>query len=402
MKCVVLSSTRPKRIVIRVGGTVFETHETTLSAHPDSLLGDPAKRMKYYDEIRGEFVFLRDARCFDAILFYYQSQGILRRPEDVDRKLFEQEVAFFEVSKSNFKSPIAKPDESNHYRCVFSQTFWKTLENPFSTKCSILISFVNILFILASVVVYCLATLPQLATAKHNTPVKQTSNKLRISKYHDLICIIEVFCMGLFTLEYFARLYNTQSRLKFISSTLSVIELLTITSFYCFLIVDKFKEENTALLGNLSNFFRAVCALQTFRFTRYSKGLLCLLEAILKALWRVKPIATIMPIMLTCFASLLFYAEENGPNEVSHSLFNWLWFVVITMTSVGYGDIYPRTILGKILGTFCALFGVLLFCFLAPTMLKYFFKAYYVPRYLKNSDNKETASLTRRLESFFH
>src|ERR1044071_1667530 len=63
-----------------VSNIVFETYYLRF---PDTLLGDADRRCRYYDSIRNEFFFDRNRLSFDAILYYYQSGGRLRRPINV-------------------------------------------------------------------------------------------------------------------------------------------------------------------------------------------------------------------------------------------------------------------------------------------------------------------------------
>lgn len=57
----------------QVSGLRFETQLRTLNQFPDTLLGDPARRLRYFDPLRNEYFFDRNRPSFDAILYYYQS-----------------------------------------------------------------------------------------------------------------------------------------------------------------------------------------------------------------------------------------------------------------------------------------------------------------------------------------
>ena len=72
-----------ERVVINISGLRFETQLKTLAQFPETLLGDPKKRMRYFDPLRNEYFFDRNRPSFDAILYYYQSGGRLRRPVNV-------------------------------------------------------------------------------------------------------------------------------------------------------------------------------------------------------------------------------------------------------------------------------------------------------------------------------
>uniref|UniRef100_A0A8D8HVD2 Potassium voltage-gated channel protein Shaker n=1 Tax=Culex pipiens TaxID=7175 RepID=A0A8D8HVD2_CULPI len=65
-----------ERVVINVSGLRFETQLRTLNQFPDTLLGDPDRRLRYFDPLRNEYFFDRNRPSFDAILYYYQSGSI--------------------------------------------------------------------------------------------------------------------------------------------------------------------------------------------------------------------------------------------------------------------------------------------------------------------------------------
>ena len=87
----------PERITINVSGLRFETRHSTLDRFPSTLLGNQARRDTFYDRARNEYVFDRNRPSFDAILYYYQSSGRLRRPANVPIDIFIDELDFYEI-----------------------------------------------------------------------------------------------------------------------------------------------------------------------------------------------------------------------------------------------------------------------------------------------------------------
>jgi len=85
-----------ERVVINVSGMRFHTRRSTLERYPQTLLGDGAKRRRYFDPARREFYFDRNRPSFDAILYYYQSGGRLRRPLAVHPDIFIEELEFYQ------------------------------------------------------------------------------------------------------------------------------------------------------------------------------------------------------------------------------------------------------------------------------------------------------------------
>lgn len=86
-----------ERVVINVSGLRFETQLKTLNQFPETLLGNPQKRNRYYDPLRNEYFFDRNRPSFDAILYYYQSGGRLRRPVNVPLDVFSEEIKFYDL-----------------------------------------------------------------------------------------------------------------------------------------------------------------------------------------------------------------------------------------------------------------------------------------------------------------
>ncbi|OPJ80640.1 hypothetical protein AV530_010908 [Patagioenas fasciata monilis] len=90
-----LKSVLPIADVKKIG----ERELRTLSIFPDTLLGDPSRRVRYFDPLRNEYFFDRNRPSFDAILYYYQSGGRLRRPVHVPLDIFLEEIRFYQLGQ---------------------------------------------------------------------------------------------------------------------------------------------------------------------------------------------------------------------------------------------------------------------------------------------------------------
>ena len=84
---------------LQVSGLRYETQIRTLNQFPDTLLGDPSRRIRYFDPVRNEYYFDRHRNCFEAIIYYYQSGGRLRRPVNVPLDVFSEEIQFYELGE---------------------------------------------------------------------------------------------------------------------------------------------------------------------------------------------------------------------------------------------------------------------------------------------------------------
>ena len=124
-----------ERVVINVSGLRFETQLKTLNQFPDTLLGSPQKRNRYYDPLRNEYFFDRNRPSFDAILYFYQSGGRLRRPVNVPLDVFSEEIKFYELGESAFEryredEGFIKEEEKPLPQNEFQRRVWLLFEYP--------------------------------------------------------------------------------------------------------------------------------------------------------------------------------------------------------------------------------------------------------------------------------
>ena len=170
------------------------------------------------------------------------------------------------------------------------------------------------------------------------------------------------FSVGVFTLEYILRVWSCTTlqkyhhpiwgRLRYMLTPLAIIDLIAFLPFYLPFTRADFR---AIQLLRLTRF------LQLLKLGRYSRSIKVLTQVI--ALRREELILTLnMVIFLLIFSSsLIYFAEhEAQPDKFPHIPAS-MWWAVITLTTVGYGDVYPITPLGKLLGGILALLGIGLF-----------------------------------------
>merc|ERR1711976_968113 len=88
------------------------------------------------------------------------------------------------------------------------------------------------------------------------------------------------------------------------------------------------------------------------------------------------------------FGSLLYYIETNEPDTSYISIPAGMWWAVQTLTSLGYGDYWPETVLGKIVGSSCAVCGVLVMALPIPIVVDNFANYYSEQKRLEVQENK--------------
>ena len=101
------------RIILNISGEIYETQIQTARRFPDTLLGCDQKRFKFFNSETGHYQFNRNKIFFDAILYFYQSSGILRCPPGIPLYLFKVIEHLFNMY------PQTRPVQSKKYLITF-------------------------------------------------------------------------------------------------------------------------------------------------------------------------------------------------------------------------------------------------------------------------------------------
>ena len=166
-----------ERLAINVSGMRYETQLRTLAQFPDSLLGDPRRRLRYFDPLRNELFLDRNRMCFEAILYFYQSGGRLRRPANVPLDIFMEELRFYELGEEfidRFKEDEGFPKEEERPLPTkkWQQNIWMLFEYPESSSGARIIAIVSVMVIIISILIFCLETLPEFRLEKERREVR--------------------------------------------------------------------------------------------------------------------------------------------------------------------------------------------------------------------------------------
>ncbi len=157
----------------------------------------------------------------------------------------------------------------------------------------------------------------------------------------------EVIVSLIFLGEYFYRILKAKSKFKYIFSFLGIIDLLSFLPFYIGLL--NIFNYNTILLLQLSRLLKLI---------RYFHGFK-LLGDVLKEEAESLMVAIAVMFIIVIFASVGIYIfEHNVQPETFGSVPRAMWWAIVTLTTVGYGDVTPVTPQGKIFATFITIAGV--------------------------------------------
>ncbi|CAF1653344.1 unnamed protein product, partial [Adineta ricciae] len=122
-------------ITINISGARYQTYLSTVERFPDTLLGNKYKRMYYWNAEENEYFFDRHRTCFESVLYYYQSNGRLRRPDYVPLDTFLEEISFFQlgaqaIAQTNRLENIAIVRPVSLPKWFWRQCIWFYLEYP--------------------------------------------------------------------------------------------------------------------------------------------------------------------------------------------------------------------------------------------------------------------------------
>lgn len=391
-----------ERVVINVSGLRFETQLKTLNQFPDTLLGDPTKRNRYYDPLRNEYFFDRNRPSFDALLYYYQSGGRLRRPVNVPLDVFSEEIKFYElgeeaIEKYREDEGFIKEEEKPLPDNEFQRRVWLLFEYPESSMPARLIAIFSVTVILLSIVIFCLETLPEfkhyrIVNGTHNGSSAMETSSIEeddIPKFNEPFFIIETACIIWFTSELLVRFASCPEKLGFFKNIMNLIDIVAIIPYFITLgtvIADESKSNNQAMSLAILRVIRLVRVFRIFKLSRHSKGLQILGQTLKASMRELGLLIFFLFIGVILFSSAVYFAEADSEQSHFKSIPDAFWWAVVTMTTVGYGDMRPIGVWGKLVGSLCAIAGVLTIALPVPVIVSNF--NYFYHRETDNEDKQ--------------
>lgn len=180
------------------------------------------------------------------------------------------------------------------------------------------------------------------------------------SSYGAYLRGIQLFSTGVFTVEYLLRLYACTEaeeyshpvwgRLKFAASPMSVIDLLAVAPFY---LVAVFAPDS-----NLAGAMLLLRMLRLLKLFRYSRSLIVFARVLKEKANQLVAAFLATGVLLVFSSSLVYFAERGAQPEAFQSIPATMWWGIVTLTTVGYGDISPVTPLGQLFGAITAIVGI--------------------------------------------
>ena len=178
--------------------------------------------------------------------------------------------------------------------------------------------------------------------------ILESVSSMRLA-YHDIFIATEWIFTIVFSLEYLLRIYSSPNPVKYITSFYGVIDLLAILPTFLGLFFDQYTFLLTIRALRLLRMFRVL------KLARYVKEAAILAQALRLSKHKIIVFFGAVLTLVLILGSLLYLieGEENGFTSIPQSMY----WAIVTITTVGYGDIAPVTVLGKVLASVAMLTG---------------------------------------------
>lgn len=171
--------------------------------------------------------------------------------------------------------------------------------------------------------------------------------------FHDF----DLISVGIFTIEYLLRLWTAVEiekyrhplwgRLRYLCTPMAIIDLLAVLPFYLGFLVQLDLRE-----------LRVLRLLRVFKLSRYSSAMSIMLAVIRQEARGIGTILFVFLVILVTVSSLMYLLEHPAQPSVFADVPSAMWWGVVTMTTLGYGDMVPVTVMGRMLGGLTALIGI--------------------------------------------
>ncbi|CAA91765.1 Potassium voltage-gated channel protein egl-36 [Caenorhabditis elegans] len=409
-----------ERIVLNVGGVRHETYQATLKKIPATRLSRLTPSLANFDPLLNEYFFDRHPAVFAMILNYYRT-GKLHYPTDVCGPLFEEELQYWGLDASDTEpccwmqllhakdtqETLAVLDrmdadheddpqlreqdtmkkfgwEEDYFQgkrtrwMKLKPQMWSLFDEPYSSQAAKLIAGISVLFIFISIFSFCLKThqsfrLPVLIGQNITMPggVVQPSIERVSTEPLPIFGQIEMLCNIWFTLELIIRFVFCPSKIRFFKSPLNMIDLVATLSFYADAMMVRVVEDEPK---DVVEFLSMIRIFRLFKLTQHHQGLQILIHTFRASAKELILLVFFLILGIVIFAALVYYAEkmEANPNNQFQSIPLGLWWAICTMTTVGYGDMTPHTSFGRLVGSLCAVMGVLTIALPVPVIVSNF------------------------------
>ncbi|XP_020752546.2 voltage-gated potassium channel regulatory subunit KCNG4 isoform X2 [Odocoileus virginianus] len=419
-----------KEMLVNVGGRRYLLPWSTLDEFPLSRLSklrfcrsheEIAQLCDDYDEDNQEFFFDRSPSAFGVIVSFLAA-GKLVLLREMCVLSFQEELTYWGIEEANLencclRTLLRKLDDLAELRReealqrqrearrptvhtsrwgLFMSRLREMVENPQSGLPGKVFACLSILFVATTAVSLCVSTMPDL---------RAEEDKGECSQKCYYIFIVETVCVAWFSLEFCLRFVQAQNKCQFFQGPLNIIDILAIFPYYVSLAVSDEPQEDGERPGGSSylekvglalRVLRALRILYVMRLARHSLGLQTLGLTVRRCTREFGLLLLFLCVAITLFSPLVYVAEnESGRVLEFTSIPASYWWAVISMTTVGYGDMVPSSVPGQMVALSSILSGILIMAFPATSIFHTFSHSYLELK----KEQEELQARLRRLQN---
>ncbi|XP_074650221.1 voltage-gated potassium channel KCNC1-like [Tubulanus polymorphus] len=398
-----------RRITINVGGRRHETWASTLERIPGTRLALLAHLMEAdesYDYDRKEFFFDRNPNVFAVILHYYRSEE-LHVDTNLCGNVVKGELLFWGLEESDIepccwgaysrftdhKSTLAAIDETfgAHLNDAWEEEpskwlrtrrrIWAVLEDPSTGRLAKAYVVVSMFFVLMSIVIFVLEThcmfrrvVIPLNTTLTACEYKDLNWKEREGVYRtevkDYMEFLDYVCFGYFVFELILRFIFVPTFREMVTKVHNIIDLICIVPHFVSVLLKIIQSENqwTPSLLKVIMLSRVIRLLRIFRLMKHYIAFKILVYTIKVSTKELMLIIVLLFTGVLIFSCLIYIVEKETFDNIPIGI----WWALVTMTTVGYGDKVPKREMGYLVGTCCVICGVLTIAFTVPIVVNNF------------------------------
>ena len=217
-------------------------------------------------------------------------------------------------------------------------------------------------------------------------------------KAFDFINIILMVC---FSLDLLLRLVSCPSVLRYFLSVVNILDAIALVGTYIYVIVTEIKKDQKYVDNWLDviEYLQILRTLRLFRLVKNVRATKVLVYAVKQSFKDLLILLMFLFIAVCTFASIVYFAESRDEFE---SIPTGWWWALVTLTTVGYGDVYPKTWVGRAVASACALTGVVLIALTLPIFVNNFLTLYQyamVEEVLQGKQQRQEAQNTKETVS---
>ncbi|XP_006860352.1 PREDICTED: potassium voltage-gated channel subfamily G member 4 [Chrysochloris asiatica] len=400
-----------KEILVNVGGRRYLLPWSTLDEFPLSRLSqlkscrnseEITQLCDDYDEASQEFFFDRSPSAFGVIVSFLAA-GKLVLLREMCALSFQEELTYWGIQEARLercclRKLLQKLEELSELRRadelqeqpeaagpaqdpsrwgLLMDRLREMVDNPQSGLPGKVFACLSILFVATTAVSLCISTMPDL---------RAEEDKGECSQKCYYIFIVETICVAWFSLELCLRFVQARNKCQFFQGPLNIIDILAISPYYVSLVVSEEPQDNSEKtsgssylekVGLVLRVLRALRILYVMRLARHSLGLQTLGLTVRRCTREFGLLLLFLCVAVTLFSPLVYVAEnESGRVLEFTSIPASYWWAIISMTTVGYGDMVPCSVPGQMVALSSILSGILIMAFPATSIFHTFSHSY--------------------------